>query len=272
MKSKEKLMRKFDEGKHICVGLDTDVNKIPPHLKDRDDALLEFNRIVIENTIDGAAAYKLNLAFYEQYGLEGLELMKKTLALIPDDILTIGDAKRGDIGNTSSMYAKAIFDELNFDAITLHPYMGFDSVEPFLEYQDKLHFVLALTSNKSAADFEKLKLESGKYLYQQVIEKVNDWNSKGNCGIVFGATQLEELKNNIESFGDLVVLLPGIGAQGGSLEDVVTAFSDKNNLNYLINVSRGIIYCDMTLNFGDKVKSVLENYNTIINKLISTNS
>lgn len=183
MKSKEKLIKKFDEGKHICVGLDTDVNKMPMHLRDRDDAVLEFNRIVIENTKDGAAAYKLNLAFYEQYGRKGLEMMEKTLALIPDDILTIGDAKRGDIGNTSNMYAKAIFDEFNFDSITLHPYMGFDSVQPFLEYEDKLHFILALTSNKSATDFEKLKLENGKFVYQAVIEKLKNGTQKKIVGL-----------------------------------------------------------------------------------------
>ena len=272
MNAKTKLQLKLNEGKHICVGLDTDINKIPLHLQNKKDAVYEFNKIIIENTFDLAAAYKINFAFYEQEGTIGFDLMKKTLELIPDDILTIGDAKRGDIGNTSQMYAKAVFDEFNFDSVTLHPYMGYDSISPFLEYEEKLNFILALTSNKGAGDFEKLKLENGTFLYQTVIDKISEWNERKNCGIVFGATQLEELKINLTRFQDLYVLLPGVGAQGGSFEDVVSCFHAAGNNKYLINISRGIIYAGEDENFGVAAKNVLQRYNFTLKGLISAKS
>ncbi|MGE5437239.1 MAG: orotidine-5'-phosphate decarboxylase [Syntrophothermus sp.] len=248
----EKLLNKNNENKFICVGLDTDLEKIPEVIKSSKNPIYDFNKAIIEATKDYAASYKLNFAFYESEGLEGLKALEETLSLIPVDILTIGDAKRGDIGNTSSMYAKAIFDKLNFDAITLHPYMGFDSLSPFIEYQDKLNFILALTSNPGANDFEKLKLSSGEYLYQTVIAEVNKWNKYINCGIVFGATKLDELKENIKRFLDLPVLLPGVGAQGGSLEDVVSTFKQAGRKNYLVNISRGIIYKSSSNDFAEK--------------------
>ena len=272
MNAKTKLLKKFDEDKHICVGLDTDINKIPEHLRKNEDAVYEFNKTIIENTHDLAAAYKINFAFYEQQGTIGFDAMKKTLELIPEDILTIGDAKRGDIGNTSNMYAKAVFDEFQFDSVTLHPYMGFDSISPFLDYEEKLNFILALTSNKGASDFEKLKLENGTYFYQTVIEKISEWNDKGNCGIVFGATQLEELKTNLNRFNELFVLLPGVGAQGGSFEDVVTCFHEAGNNNYLVNISRGIIYAGQNEDFGIAARNVLQKYNFTLKGLISAKS
>ncbi len=272
MNAKDKILAKISDHKHICVGLDTDVNKIPEHLRKNKNAVYEFNKVIIENTYEAAGAYKINLAFYEQEGSKGLDQMHRTLELIPKDVLLIGDAKRGDIGNTSQMYAKAIFEEFGFDSITLHPYMGFDSLTPFLEYEDKLSFILALTSNKGAEDFEKLKLADGSYLFQKVIEKVSSWNDKKNCGIVFGATQTEELKNNIYLFKDLFILLPGIGAQGGSFEDVVKVFHESQKNNYLINVSRAIIYADNTTSFGDTAKRILLNYNSTLNELISAKS
>ncbi len=264
MKAIEKISKKVSNGLHICVGLDTDLDKIPKHLHSQKDPIFEFNKIIIESTYMDAAAYKLNFAFYEKMGAKGFDAIQKTLEIIPKDIFVIGDAKRGDIGNTSQMYAKAIFDELNLDSITLHPYMGFDSIQPFLEYTDKINFILALTSNNGAKDFEKQKLGNGKFLYQEVIEKVNLWNTNNNCGIVFGATNIEELKININSFADLFVLLPGVGAQGGSLEEVVHAFTENGKKNYLVNVSRALLYCDSTLEFGKKVNEVIKNYNNSV--------
>lgn len=250
----QKLQKKFSENKHITVGLDSDINKIPQHLKDSSDPLYEFNRIIIENTISYAASYKLNFAFYEGGGSRGFETLLKTIALIPEDILIIGDAKRGDIGNTSEMYAKSVYEHFKCDSITLAPYMGIDSVEPFIKYEDRLNFILALTSNKSSADFEKLKLEGGEYLYQRVIKKVKEWNSKKNCGVVFGATNLAELSDNLELLKGLYLLIPGVGAQGGSAKDVSSVLRKADINEYLINASRSIIYADNGKDFGAAAK------------------
>ncbi len=181
MNASEKLKKRMEMGFHICVGLDSDINKIPKHLLKYEDPIYEFNKVIIESTKASANSYKINLAFYESRGIEGLKTLEKTLKLIPEEILTIGDAKRGDIGNTSKMYAESIFNHFNFDSITLHPYMGEDSIEPFLQFENKLNFILALTSNKGALDFEKLKLEDGEFLFQKVISKVNEWNKNKNC-------------------------------------------------------------------------------------------
>lgn len=267
MTALEKLENKNDEGKFICVGLDTDIKKIPVHLKNIPNNIFEFNKQIIENTIDKAAAYKLNLAFYECLGLEGLKQLEKTLEIIPTDILTIGDAKRGDIGNTSKMYAKSIFEYFKFDSITLHPYMGYDSVSPFLEYTDKLNFVLVLTSNKGAEDFEKIELKNGNRLYQLIIEKIKEW-CNNNCGIVFGATQTKELEENIENFGQLPVLVPGIGAQGGNLTDLINIFSKRDKMKLLINVSRSIIYKDNSENFAKAAKNELAELNKTVSKIL----
>jgi orotidine-5'-phosphate decarboxylase len=268
MRSIDKLKNKNREGKFICVGLDSDISKIPPHLKSAPNPILKFNQAIINSTKSAAAAYKINFAFYEKDGDRGLGILAETLESIPNNILIIADAKRGDIGNTSLMYAKSIFDHYNFDSVTLNPLMGKDSLEPFLNYKDKLNFILTLTSNKSAADFEKLKLESGKYLYQYIIEKVVDWNSNNNCGLVFGATNSNELVENINSFGSLPVLLPGVGAQGGSLEDVIAAFETAGRNNFLINVSRGIIYSSGEEDFAEKAAEELLNYNKKIDSIL----
>ena len=268
MKSaQEKFVNASKKNLHICVGLDTDFEKIPDYLKKEKEPELKFNQIVIENTFLHAGSYKINFAFYEKMGVKGLEILEKTLELIPKDILTIGDAKRGDIGNTSQMYAKSIYEYHNFDSVTLNPYMGIDSVSPFLEYKGKLNFILVLTSNKSSSDFEKMKLEGGKYLYQEVLDKVNVWNTKNNCGIVFGATNIEELKLNIPNFKDLFVLVPGVGAQGGSLEDVASLFNSNNISNYMINISRSLLYCDNSISFPSKIKESIISYNKIIDTL-----
>ncbi len=234
MTAQEKLNKKLGENFHICVGLDTDINKIPDYLKNGNNPVYEFNKIVIENTIEDAAAYKINFAFYEKERLKGIENLLATIELIPEDILIIADAKRGDIGNTSKMYAESIFNSFKCDAVTLHPYMGYDSLEPFLQFKDKINFILALTSNYGANDFEKLKLHNGQYLYQNIIDKVKQWNKNKNCGIVFGATNVEELKENVDIFGDLIILLPGVGAQGGDLNEVVNIFQKRGNNNYLL--------------------------------------
>ncbi len=268
MKAGQKLEKKISEGKHICVGLDTDINKIPHHLKSSKNPILEFNKIIIDSTIDNAAAYKINLAFYEDAGSDGIKLLEETLKFLPDDIFVIGDAKRGDIGNTSLKYAQSLFDHFGFDSATLHPYMGFDSIEPFLNYEDKINFVLALTSNKGSADFEKLRLENGKFLYEEVIEKVNEWNTKNNCGIVFGATNLAEIQSSFSLFKKLYVLLPGVGAQGGDLENIVRLFREKEYNKFLINVSRGIIYSGSTEEFGEIAKKTLIDYNNKVEKYL----
>jgi len=268
MTSQEKLSAKISKGLHICVGLDTDVNKIPKYLLKYENPVLEFNKIIIENTSGSALSYKINFAFYERDGLEGLKNLERTASLIPDDVLIIGDAKRGDIGNTSEMYAEAMFKHFSMDASTLNPYMGIDSVEPFLKYEDKINFILALTSNKSAVDFEKQKLENGDFLFQKVIKKVHEWNTNNNCGIVFGATNSQELVDNLELIKQIPVLLPGVGAQGGSLEEVVSAFKNAGSRNFIINVSRALLYADDTENFGEAARSVLENYNSQIASIL----
>ncbi len=267
MTALEKINTRLGNNFHICVGLDTDINKIPKHLLSEKDPVLEFNRIIIESTAEHAASFKINFAFYERFGARGFDSLAQTLSLIPNDVLVIADAKRGDIGNTSEMYAKAVFEELGFDSITLHPYMGFDSLQPFLNYEDKINFILALTSNKGASDFEKQKLESGKFVFQEVIEKANDWNTNKNCGIVFGATKIEELKENIASFRDLIVLLPGVGAQGGSLDEVASSFNQARNSNYLVNVSRALLYCDESPGFSKSVSNLIKNYNQTVSDL-----
>lgn len=264
MKAQEKLQNRLSKDLHICVGLDTDKNKIPKHLSPDKIGVLEFNKAIIDATSDFAAAYKINFAFYEEAGAEGMEMLARTLEIIPEDILVIGDAKRGDIGNTSKMYAKSLFDHYKLDASTLSPYMGEDSLSPFLDYTEKIHFILALTSNPGSHDFEKLEITSGKKLYQEVISKVNEWNKNKNCGIVFGATNLDELKENINNFGDLFVLLPGVGAQGGDLEGIVKTFRQNSNNNYIVNVSRALLYADGTKDFANTSKQILQDYNRLI--------
>lgn len=263
-----KLQNKNKENKFICVGLDSDPQKFPVHLKKDKDSILEFNKAIIEATSGLVAAYKINFAFYEKFGSDGMDILKQTVEIIPDDILKIGDAKRGDIGNTSIYYAEALFN-YGFDSITINPYMGGDSLQPYLEYSDKLIFILALTSNPGSHDFEKLQLKDGKYVFQKVIEKVKLWNQNNNCGIVFGATNLKELQENIVDFGDLPVLLPGIGAQGGNFGEVISTFIHYKKLNLLVNVSRGIIYKDNSTRFAEAAKEEIIQLNSKVKKVLS---
>lgn len=268
MNALEKLINKNSQNKFLCVGLDSDINKIPKHLLNKKNPVLEFNSEIINATKENTAAYKLNFAFYEADGLAGFETLQKTIELIPEDILIIADAKRGDIGNTSQMYAKALFDHFKCDCSTLHPYMGYDSLSPFLEYKDKLNFILALTSNPGSSDFEKLKLEDGSYLFQKVIENAKKWNENKNVGIVFGATHTEDLLENMPLIDDLPVLLPGVGAQGGSLDDTIKTFSNFNRKNYLINISRGIIFKSKNEDFGEAAyNEIIELNNQVLSNL-----
>jgi orotidine-5'-phosphate decarboxylase len=269
MTALEKLVTQNTDNKFVCVGLDTDFEKLPLHIKSSTNPVLDFNKAIIDSTSEYCAAYKINFAFYEKDGEDGLKILAETIDYIPSSILIIADAKRGDIGNTSRMYAKSVFEHYNCDAITINPLMGRDSVEPFLDYGDKLNFILALTSNKGADDFEKLKLDDGRFLYQQIIKKVNEWNLNNNCGIVFGATNSEELKENINSFGSLPVLLPGIGAQGGSLEDVINSFKTANRKSFLINVSRGIIYKSNGEDFAEKAMAEILRLNNEIDNILN---
>ncbi|MGE5456947.1 MAG: orotidine-5'-phosphate decarboxylase [Methanococcaceae archaeon] len=267
MTAQEKLQSRTSLGYHIAVGLDTDINKIPQHLRSLAEPELEFNKRIIDATADTAACYKINFAFYEKDGARGLELLHRTIEFIPSEIFIIGDAKRGDIGNTSAMYAREVFEHFNLDAVTLHPYMGYDSVEPFLQYKDKISYILALTSNKGSQDFEKLVLSDGRQLFQHVIETVSRWNTNSNCGLVFGATNSQELHDNAGSFGQMPVLLPGIGAQGGSLEDTVKAFASRNINSYLINVSRSLLYKESGEDFARASKGELDSLNEAIAEL-----
>lgn len=265
-----KLKLVNDNNKFVCVGLDTDLKKIPEFIRDEKDAVYQFNKKIIDSTKEYAAAYKINFAFYEVFGAYGFEIIQKTLSEIPSDILIIADAKRGDIGNTSEMYASSIFEHFKFDSVTLNPYMGYDSIEPFLKYSDKLNFILALTSNSGAIDIEKVELKNGKKLYEHVIRKIIEWNSLNqNCGIVFGATNLEELKENMSSFGGLPVLLPGVGAQGGSFENVLRVFNSNGRKNFLINLSRSILYLDSSENFAKSAELEVVRLNDLANRIFN---
>ncbi|PKL80016.1 MAG: orotidine-5'-phosphate decarboxylase [Ignavibacteriae bacterium HGW-Ignavibacteriae-4] len=239
MKSIEKLIEVEKKNESIlCVGLDIVAEKMPQQIERSIEGMLEFNEAIVEATSDLVSSYKINFAFYEQYGRRGYELLEKTVAMIPKEIHIIADAKRGDIGNTSAAYAKAVFEELKCDSITVSPYMGKDSVNPFLDYSDKMVFLLCLTSNSGSNDFEKEKI-GDKYLYELVLEKSMKWGSAENLGYVVGATHPEELKNIRDLAKERYFLIPGIGAQGGSPDDVMEANGSGQSI---INSSRGIIY------------------------------
>lgn len=238
-----------DQRSYLCVGLDTDLRKIPEHLLGEDDPIFEFNKAIIEATQEFCVAYKPNLAFYESLGPKGWISLQKTLEVIPKSHFTIADAKRGDIGNTASMYAKAFFDVYGFDAVTVAPYMGRDSIEPFLDYPGKWAIVLGLTSNSGAADFEQLELKSGEKLYERVIQTVAGFSSPEDTMFVAGATRTEELKKIREMLPDHFFLIPGVGAQGGNLEEVSKA-TLNDSCGILVNASRSIIYASKGLDFS----------------------
>jgi orotidine-5'-phosphate decarboxylase len=257
----------FQRRSYLCVGLDTDITKIPKHLLSYIDPVFEFNKRIIDATKDLCVAYKINTAFYEALGLLGWEALEKTVDYIPSTHFKIADAKRGDIGNTSSQYAKAFFETLNFDAITVAPYMGEDSIRPFLEYENKWTIVLGLTSNAGAKDFELQKMGE-EYLYEKVITTISRWGTTENTMFVIGATQAEQFEKIRQLIPDHFYLVPGVGAQGGSLKEISEKAMNKE-CGILVNVSRDIIYATDKEDFLDKAATKAEEYQKeMINYLI----
>jgi orotidine-5'-phosphate decarboxylase len=237
---------------YLCVGLDTDLSKIPAHLLQFDDPIFEFNRQIIDATAPYCVAYKPNTAFYEAYGSKGWISLENTIAYLNAKYphhFTIADAKRGDIGNTSGMYAKAFFENLQFDAVTIAPYMGEDSVTPFLKYKNKYVILLALTSNVGSKDFEELKFDNKK-LFEHVLESSKKWGDETQIMYVVGATKAEQLKDIRKIVPNSFLLVPGVGAQGGSLAEV-SAFGMNKQCGLLVNSSRGIIYASTKEDFAD---------------------
>jgi orotidine-5'-phosphate decarboxylase len=253
MNRKELIVQIKEKQSFLCIGLDTDIKKIPPHLLELEDPIFEFNKQIIEATKDLCVAYKPNIAFYEGMGISGWNSLQKTLDYIPNDILTIADAKRGDIGNTSNMYAKAFFENMNFDAVTVTPYMGEDSVRPFLEFENKWVVLLALTSNKGGLDFQKIESKDGKKLFQQVLETSKSWGTDENMMYVVGATRAEEFSEIRKIIPNHFLLVPGVGAQGGNIQDVAKYGMNKD-CGLLVNSSRGIIYAGSDADFAEKAK------------------
>ncbi len=236
----------------LCIGLDVDLNKIPKHLLKEEDPIFAFNKAIIDATHHLCVAYKPNTAFYEAYGLKGWKALEKTINYLNEkhpEIFTIADAKRGDIGNTSTMYAKAFFEDLAFDSVTVAPYMGKDSVEPFLAFENKHTIMLALTSNEGAFDFQTKQVE-GKELYKQVLETSKNWKNSENLMYVVGATKAEYFTEIRKIVPNSFLLVPGVGAQGGNLQDVCK-YGMSDTIGLLINSSRGIIYASKELDFAD---------------------
>ena len=269
MTRKELVQQIFSKQTYLCVGLDTDLQKMPAHLKGSPDAIFAFNKAIIDATKDHCVTYKINTAFYEAHGVKGWEAMEKTVNYIPATHFTIADAKRGDIGNTSAQYAKAFFETLNFDAITIAPYMGEDSVRPFLEYKDKWTILLGLTSNAGAKDFELQKLvrettasiESSElaldvgshqtlFLYERVLEAASGWGTEENLMFVIGATNPEQFVNIRNLSPNHFYLVPGVGAQGGSLEEISRKAMVKD-CGILVNASRAIIFASGREEFAE---------------------
>jgi len=237
----------------LCIGLDSDLDKIPNHLKKYDDPVFEFNKQIIDQTHNYTIAYKPNLAFYECRGVAGWQSLEKTIAYLKKfDAFTIADAKRGDIGNTSKMYAKAFFEKLDFDAVTVAPYMGIDSVSPFLEYKGQWVILLGLTSNKGASDFQfSINKESSRRLFEDVINKSSKWGTPENMMYVVGATQVSMLADIRKIVPDHFLLVPGVGIQGGSLDDVA-AYGINRQCGLIVNSSREIIYASEKEDFAQK--------------------
>jgi len=255
------LIKQVKEKKSfLCVGLDTDITKIPKHLQSHSNAIFEFNKAIIDATKDHCVAYKINTAFYEALGLRGWEAMEQTVNYIPSTHFKIADAKRGDIGNTSSQYAKAFFETLNFDSITVAPYMGEDSIRPFMEYEEKFVIVLGLTSNKGANDFELQKM-GDEFLYEKVLRTVSAWGTPENLMFVVGATQTSELINIRKIIPDHFLLVPGVGFQGGSLKEV-SEYGMNKDCGLLVNASRAVIYASGTENFAEDAKIIAQQYQT----------
>lgn len=260
---------------YLCVGLDTDIKKIPPHLLQTKDPIFEFNRQIIDATAQYTVAYKPNIAFYEAMGVKGWESLQKTMEYIPKECFTIADAKRGDIGNTSELYARTFFDRnssgFNFDSVTVAPYMGRDSVQPFLAFKNKWVILLALTSNVGSNDFQHLKVEvdgEQKFLFEQVLVRSQEWANSESMMYVVGATQADKLAEIRKIVPDHFLLVPGVGAQGGSLEEV-SRYGMNKQCGLLVNSSRAIIYASNAHDFGVKAQQEAQKVQIEMEKYLS---
>lgn len=268
--TRQQLIEQIRQKKsYLCVGLDTDITKIPQHLLNDTDPVFAFNKAIIDATRDLCVSYKINTAFYEALGVKGWLAMEKTVRYIGEEHFKIADAKRGDIGNTSDQYAKAFFEALPFDAVTVAPYMGEDSVKPFLQHEGKWAIVLGLTSNKGAEDFE-LQTTGNQLLYEKVLTTVASWGSPDNLMFVVGATQADAFTNIRKLTPDHFYLVPGVGAQGGSLKEISEKAMNKD-CGLLVNASRAIIYASSSEDFAGKAREValeyqqeMKNYITLI--------
>lgn len=264
----EKLARSSQQNQSLlCVGLDPDPTLMPEGVE-----LFEFNKAIIDATADLVCAYKPNIAFYEALGNDGLDALKRTREYVPGDIPVIIDAKRGDIGNTARAYARSLFDHFNFDAVTVSPYLGQDSLEPFIQYRDRGVFVLCRTSNAGAVDFQSLTFEVGgnrKMLFEIVAERVSQWNTNGNLGLVVGATYPEELKLIRQRYPEMPLLIPGIGAQGGELSQVVAFGVDAGRERTIINSSRQIIYASTGKDFAEAARQAARELHDRINGFLA---
>ena len=251
---------------YICLGLDLDRRRMPSEYAGTVKGMFEFAHRIIDATADLVCAYKPNLAFYESLGAEGISLLRLIRQRIPEQVPVILDGKRGDIGHTSTHYAHFLFDYLRADWVTLNPYMGYDSLRPFLEYKDRGVFILCLTSNSGSKDFQQLQID-GKPLYQVVAEKVAYWDKDHNCGLVVGATHPEQLRRLRSLAGDMPLLIPGVGAQGGSLERAVLDGTDNFRKVAVINVSRSVLYASAEKDFAQRARQELEKLNGIVRRL-----
>lgn len=273
MERKQLIEQIFTKKSFLCVGLDTDLNKIPKFLLNEEDPIFSFNKAIIDRTAPYCVAYKPNLAFYECYGLKGMEAFEKTITYLKEKYpnhFIIADAKRGDIGNTSKMYAQTFFKEYNVDALTIAPYMGEDSVKPFLEYEGKWVILLALTSNKGSHDFQLFEDKDGVRLFERVLSKAQEWGTTENLMFVVGATQGSLFADIRKLAPDSFLLVPGVGAQGGSLQEVCKYGMNKD-CGLLVNSSRGIIYASSEANFaeiaGKKAKELQQEMEKELDKL-----
>ena len=258
--TKSKLVEEiFKKQSYLCVGLDSDCEKLPKGFSKDAKGVLEFNKAIIDATAEHCVGYKINTAFYESMGLKGWQAMEETLSYIPSHHFTIADAKRGDIGNTSAHYAKTFFEVLPFDAITVAPYMGKDSIDAFLAYTHKFTIVLGLTSNEGSQNFQQQKLSSGKYLFESVLGQVANWASPEQIMFVVGATKAQELENIRSRIPHHFLLVPGVGTQGGSLADV-TKYGKNESVGLLVNASRAIIFASTENDFAQKASNAAEAY------------
>lgn len=253
----------FSKRSYLCIGLDTDITKIPKHLQSHPDAVFEFNKAIIDATQDLCVSYKLNTAFYETLGAKGWDILERTFNYIPSTHFKIADAKRGDIGNTATQYAKAFFESMNADAITVAPYMGEDSVKPFLQFDSKWAIVLGLTSNSGAKDFE-LQQMGDEFLYEKVLRTVSAWGNPDNLMFVIGATQPEEFVNIRKLTPQHFYLVPGVGFQGGSLKDISEKAMIKD-CGLLVNVSRAVIYASGKEDFAEEARIIAQQYQAEMN-------